>query len=159
MANIGTSLTHLNSQLSFYGTVQNKVAEATDFATKRDLQLNTQLSSLQDADLTSAIVELTQAQAQQSAALQVRAKTPPRSLFDFLGLIESALERDVAPCSSRSRCPEGLRRNRDHRSAVPPTILQPVVTHVATAPESDTRWLRTSVHRCCSAAVDRRDRS
>ncbi len=85
MATVGTALTHLNSQLSFYGTVQNKVAEATDFASKRDLQLKSHLSYLRDADLTSAIVELTQAQAQQSAALQVRAKTPPRSLFDFLG--------------------------------------------------------------------------
>lgn len=85
MATVGTSLTHLNSQLSFYGTVQNKVTEATGVASNRDLQLKSHLSSLQDADLTSAIVELTQAQAQQSAALQVRAKTPPRSLFDFLG--------------------------------------------------------------------------
>jgi flagellin-like hook-associated protein FlgL len=49
------------------------------------LQLRTHISSLQDADLTEAIMELGQAQLQQTAALQARAKTPTQTLFDFLG--------------------------------------------------------------------------
>ena len=75
---------YLNSQLAFYGTVQNKVAEATDFAQTLQTQLQTQISGLQDADLTQAILELNQAQTQQQAALQARARVPRTTLFDFL---------------------------------------------------------------------------
>ncbi len=85
LGNVGTSLTHLNSELAYYGTVQNKVAAATDFGNQLQLQLKTHLSSLEDADLTEAILELNQAQLQQSAALQAQARTPRTSLFDYLG--------------------------------------------------------------------------
>ncbi len=82
---VGTSLTYLNGQLAYYGNVQNKVADATSFAASQKLQLQTHLSSLQDADLAESITELSQAQLQQTAALQVRAKMPTQTLFDFLG--------------------------------------------------------------------------
>jgi flagellin-like hook-associated protein FlgL len=84
-ATVGTSLTYLNGQLAYYGNVQNKVADATSFAASQKLQLQTHLSSLQDADLAESITELSQAQLQQTAALQVRAKMPTQTLFDFLG--------------------------------------------------------------------------
>ncbi len=82
--NVSTSLDHLNAELASYGTMQNKVTNATDFGTKLQLQLKNRLSTLQDADLTSAIVELNQAQLQQNVTLQARAKMPRTSLFDFL---------------------------------------------------------------------------
>ncbi len=82
---VGTALDHLNSELAFYGGAQNKVADATSFGTKLQLQIKTRLSSLQDADLTAAIVDLNQAQLQQNVTLQARAKVPRTSLFDFLG--------------------------------------------------------------------------
>jgi flagellar hook-associated protein 3 FlgL len=77
--------TYLNSQLAFYGNTQNNVADATDFGQKLTLQFQTQISGLQDADLSQAAVELTQAQVQQQAALQARANLPRTSLFNFLG--------------------------------------------------------------------------
>jgi len=74
----------LNSQLAFYGTTQNRVAAATEFAHTQQLQLQSQISSLQDTDMSSAILELTQAQTQQQAALTSRAQLPRTTLFNFL---------------------------------------------------------------------------
>jgi flagellar hook-associated protein 3 FlgL len=75
---------YLNSQLAFYGDTQNKVADATNFGNTLQLQLQTQISGLQDADLTQSILNLTQSQTQQQAALQSEAKLPRSTLFDFL---------------------------------------------------------------------------
>ncbi|MCW5981270.1 MAG: hypothetical protein KIT09_24515 [Bryobacteraceae bacterium] len=77
--------THLNSQLAFYGNAQNQVAEATTFATKQELRLQSRLSDIEEADLTEAIVNLNQAKYQQEVALATQAKLPKTSLFDFLG--------------------------------------------------------------------------
>lgn len=76
---------HLNQVLSFYGNVQSQMTEAVDVAGKMKLQLDTQLAEIEDADITSAIVELQQLKFQQTAAMQVRASMPKQSLFDFLG--------------------------------------------------------------------------
>jgi flagellar hook-associated protein 3 FlgL len=76
---------HLNQMLSFYGNVQSQMTEAVDVAGKMKLQLQTQLADIEDADITSAIVELQQLKFQQTAAMQVRASMPKQSLFDFLG--------------------------------------------------------------------------
>ena len=76
---------HLNSQLAFYGRTQNKVADAAEFGKTLQLQLQTQISNVEDADLTQAILELTQGQTQQQAALQSRAMLPRTTLFDYLG--------------------------------------------------------------------------
>ena len=76
---------HLQSQLSFYGTTQNKMTEALDFGEQLQLELKTQISSLQDADLTDAILQIQQGTTQQQAALSAWAKIPRSTLFDFLG--------------------------------------------------------------------------
>jgi flagellar hook-associated protein 3 FlgL len=76
---------YLNSQLAFYGTAQNNVANATDFGQNLQTQLQTRISNVQDADLTQSIMELNLAQTQQQAALQSRAQLPRTTLFDFLG--------------------------------------------------------------------------
>ena len=85
LPNVGTSLSYLNVQLSFYGDVQNKVTAATDYGDTLKVQLKSQLSTLQDADMTESITELSQLQLAQTAALQVRAKIPNTSLFDYMG--------------------------------------------------------------------------
>ena len=84
MPNIQTIGTYLNQQLAFYGTVQNRVASETDFGANLVTQLQTQLSGIQDADLTQSITEMQQAQTQQTAALTARAQLPKTSLFDYL---------------------------------------------------------------------------
>ncbi len=77
--------TYLNSQLAFYGTAQNAVTNATNSAATLITQLQTQISGLQDADETQSILQLTQAQTEQQAALQSFQQIPRTTLFDFLG--------------------------------------------------------------------------
>jgi len=60
------------------------VAGGLDSSKTRETQLQTALSGIQDADLTQAVTELNQAQLQQQAALQSRARIPRTTLFDYL---------------------------------------------------------------------------
>ena len=76
---------HLNAMEAFYGTVENRVKDATDAAARYSVQLQTQLSATEDADIVSATLEMTQASTQIQAALQMRAKLPHTTLFDYLG--------------------------------------------------------------------------
>ncbi len=48
------------------------------------MSLKSEISGLQDADITSSILDLTQMQTQQQAALTSRAQLPKTTLFDFL---------------------------------------------------------------------------
>lgn len=75
---------YLNQQLAFYGTVQNRLSAASNQADQLVVQHKAELSTLEDADLTSAILELQQGNTQQQAALAARAQMPQTSLFDFL---------------------------------------------------------------------------
>lgn len=76
---------YLNSQLAQYGNTENKIAAANDFGKTLQIQLQNQLSSMEDADLTESILEMTQSQTQQQAALESRARLPRSTLFDYLG--------------------------------------------------------------------------
>jgi flagellar hook-associated protein 3 FlgL len=77
--------THLNNMQAFYGTVQNRIQDANAFADRYDMQLQTEIAGIQDADITSAALELTQAATQLQAAFQTQAKMSNRTLFDYLG--------------------------------------------------------------------------
>lgn len=85
LGEVRSAQTHLNSQLAFYGTVQNQVAEATEFAYRQEVRLKTRLSEIEDTDMTEAVVALNQERQQQEVALAAKAKLSPLSLFDFLG--------------------------------------------------------------------------
>ncbi len=85
LAPLGDVAAHLNGALMFYGNVQMQIAEALETASAMSLRLRTQITGLEDADLTEAVVELQQVRFTQEAALQVRAASPRRSLFDYLG--------------------------------------------------------------------------
>ena len=76
---------HLNSVQSFYGNVQGRIGNASDFAAKYDVQLQTEISQKEDADVTTAVLEMTQANTQLQAAFQMRAQMPHQSLFSYLG--------------------------------------------------------------------------
>jgi flagellar hook-associated protein 3 FlgL len=84
IGSIKQASTHLNSMEAFYGQVENRIQTASDFASNLDTQLRTQISQTEDADITSAALELTQGSTQLQAALQMQAKKPHTSLFDFL---------------------------------------------------------------------------
>jgi len=79
-----TSGAYLNLQLASYGSLQNQVTAGLDAGKTHETGLQTTLSGIQDADLTQAAIELNQAQLQQQAALQSRARIPRTTLFDYL---------------------------------------------------------------------------
>jgi flagellar hook-associated protein 3 FlgL len=75
---------YLNQQLAFYGTTQDTIASATTYAQTQQTQLQTQISGLQDADVATAITDMTEATTQQQAALESQARLPRQTLFDYL---------------------------------------------------------------------------
>lgn len=83
-ATINSAHDYLNSQASFYGAVQNRVATALDLAHKFETQDQTRLSSAQDADIAAAALQITQDTAHINASLASAAKQITTSLFDFL---------------------------------------------------------------------------
>ena len=74
-----------NTAQAFYGTVENRITDATNYSASYDVQLQTELSQKEDADVTSAALEITQGNTQLEAAFQMQAKMPHTSLFDFMG--------------------------------------------------------------------------
>jgi flagellar hook-associated protein 3 FlgL len=84
ISTLQTAATYLNNQLGFYGQVQGRISSCLTQAQNNGLQFQMQLSTEQDADSVAAIQELTMAQTQLQAAMQVRAKMPRTSLFDLL---------------------------------------------------------------------------
>lgn len=76
---------HLNTAQAFYGAVENRLTDASNFADQYDVQLQAELSQKQDADVASAAMLLNQGNIQLQAAFQMQAKMPHTSLFDFLG--------------------------------------------------------------------------
>jgi flagellar hook-associated protein 3 FlgL len=81
LANVGQ---YLNNQLAFYGTTQDSVAAATNYAQTQQTEIQTQISTLEDTDMTSAITDMTQTQTQEQAALASEGQLPRTTLFDFL---------------------------------------------------------------------------
>ena len=75
---------YLSLQSTFYGAVQNRVANALDIAQKFQLQWKTALGDIRDTDVAAAATELTQEHLSQQAAMQAQSAVPRTSLFDFL---------------------------------------------------------------------------
>jgi flagellar hook-associated protein 3 FlgL len=82
---ISQASTQLNTAQSFYGNVENTITNATNYATTYDTQLTTQIGGIQDADATSAALQLTESTTQLQAAFEAQGKMPTSSLFDYLG--------------------------------------------------------------------------
>lgn len=75
---------HLERMLSYYGTVQNRVASGVEYGKTLVLDLQAQIAKVESADLSQAILEQQQAQLNMQAALQSRAQLDRRTLFDYL---------------------------------------------------------------------------
>jgi flagellar hook-associated protein 3 FlgL len=84
LGSLQTAQQSLNVSLSFYGTAQNNVAAATTASQTIDLQLQTNLADIRDADVVQATSNLTETQLNLQAAFQARGKFPSTSLFNFL---------------------------------------------------------------------------
>lgn len=81
---IQTASSYLNQQLGFYGAAENRISSALDLAQKFQMQDQTQLSNLQDANLPTVATELTQLNTGLSAAMAAQARRPTSTLFDYL---------------------------------------------------------------------------
>jgi flagellar hook-associated protein 3 FlgL len=76
---------HLNSELMFYGSTQNRLTEAIDQAKKTGLRLTTEIAELRETDAPAAILELQQAQTALEIAMSAQGSSSRRTLFDYLG--------------------------------------------------------------------------
>ena len=84
LGSIQTAGAYLNQQLGFYGTAENRITSALDLAQKFQVQDQTQLSNLQDADVPTVATELTQISTSLNAAMAAQARRPTTTLFDYL---------------------------------------------------------------------------
>ena len=75
----------LNSAQAFYGAVENRIQNAVDFASRLGVELKTEISQKEDADIPAAAMEQTRANVQLQAAFTMRGKMPSSSLFNYLG--------------------------------------------------------------------------
>ena len=78
------SSTYLNQQQGFYGSVENRITSALDAANTANLSYQQDLSNRQDADETTAILQMQQYTTDLQAALASEAKMPQTSLFSLL---------------------------------------------------------------------------
>jgi len=77
--------TYLNGQLAFYGEAEDRVSGAAQLAQMFLVQEQSNLGQVQDTNVPSAALALTQAQTQQQAALSVEAKIQQEpNLFSLL---------------------------------------------------------------------------
>ncbi len=81
---INTASAYLNQQAGFYGEAENRISSAISLAQKFEVQDQAQLSTLQDADIPTAALQLTRTTSALSAAMSAQAKRPTSSLFDYL---------------------------------------------------------------------------
>lgn len=84
VADLGTSMQHLNEQLAFYGSTQNVVANASVTAQKKILGLTSEIAETEGADLAESILEMQEANTHLQAALQAKGQEDRRTVFDFL---------------------------------------------------------------------------
>jgi flagellar hook-associated protein 3 FlgL len=84
ITNIQSASAYLNNESSFYGGVQNTITAANTSASQTLVTLQQQLGNLQDADATSAALDLTSVQTNQQAAMSAEAELKPQSLFTYL---------------------------------------------------------------------------
>jgi flagellar hook-associated protein 3 FlgL len=84
LGSIQTASAYINQQAGFYGTAQNRISSAIDLAQKFQVQSQTELSNLQDADIPTVATELTQLTTSLDAAMAAQAKRPITTLFDYL---------------------------------------------------------------------------
>jgi flagellin-like hook-associated protein FlgL len=84
VANLQAASAQLNSAQGFYGNVENRIQSAQTSANDQNTQLQTQIGNIEDADVASEALQLSQDNTQLSAAFQAQAQMPTKSLFDYM---------------------------------------------------------------------------
>lgn len=75
---------YVNSQTGFYGAAENNVSSALDLAQKFQVQDQTQLDGLQNANMATLAVQSSQETTALDAAMSAQSHKPTTSLFDYL---------------------------------------------------------------------------
>jgi flagellar hook-associated protein 3 FlgL len=83
-ANLQAASVQLNTAQGFYGNVEDRIQAAQTYAANQNTQLQTQIGNIQDADVASAALQLSQYQTQLTAAFQAQAEIPTKTLFDYM---------------------------------------------------------------------------
>jgi flagellar hook-associated protein 3 FlgL len=76
---------HLNTSETFYGNLEDQLQTANNYATSYNVQLQTEIGNIQDADIPTAATQLTQDNTQLQATMQMEGQLPHTSLFSYLG--------------------------------------------------------------------------
>jgi flagellar hook-associated protein 3 FlgL len=84
-SNVSSAAGYLGGMDAQYGDIQNKISDALTGQSTLDTNLQTQLSSLQDADEAQAVTDQQTESTALNAAETAYAALPKKSLFDYLG--------------------------------------------------------------------------
>lgn len=84
LSSVQTASGYLNQQLGFYGAVENRITTSLNLAQTYQTQDQTELGNLEDTNVTSASLALTQTSTDIDAAMAAEAKQPTTTLFDYL---------------------------------------------------------------------------
>jgi len=84
ITNLQAADDHLNQELGYYGIGESRINDNLTQVSSSLVSVQTDMSTLRDADMATAAVQLNQLTVQQQAALSARAKVTGLNLFDFL---------------------------------------------------------------------------
>ena len=84
LTSLSEASAHLNACQSFYGSVENRLQDAVNFASTYNVQIQSQISQYEDADIAAASLEFTQGSVQLEAAFQMEGQIPRTTLFNYL---------------------------------------------------------------------------
>ncbi len=82
---VQTASAYLNQQEAFYGQTEDRIQDAQSFAGNQDTQLQTEIGQIQDADIPTEAMQLTQSQMDLQASFEMEAEMPHKTLFEYLG--------------------------------------------------------------------------
>ncbi len=83
-ANVTTALNYLTAQHAVYGNSINQITAQESYLSQEKITLSTQATNLVGIDTATAAVNLSRAEAQNSAVLAAAAKSFPQTLLDYL---------------------------------------------------------------------------
>ena len=81
---VQNALTYVSTQQTFYGNSVDRLNNAHTFLTQEQTQLTESESNTLDADMATAVTDLTQTQATQQALVEAGAQISQLNLFDYL---------------------------------------------------------------------------
>ena len=85
LTSLQNAMSYVNQQQGYYGAAEQRLTNEQNAAANQITALQAQIGGIRDTDMAQAATELTQEQADQSAAMGAQAEISTRTLFDYLG--------------------------------------------------------------------------